>query len=139
VIYVISYWPLFHSLDMPFTLTGLAKMHGRMLRFLTAVPGNPFIHTPWYRWPIQVSPQRALRYLMGNWVVMWIGLLALILCIRRLIRRVALPEMLVVVLYAVNWLQWAAIPREHTYYYYYLPAAIFLSPAIGVALARSEQ
>ena len=136
--YVISYLPLFHSLGTPFTFAGMVRMHQQMFHFMATRQGNSFLHNPWYHWPIQSTPQRALSYLVGNLVVMWIGLLALIACLLRMVRRLALPELTIVLLYAANLLQWVVIPRKHTYYYYYFPAAMLLSVTIAIALARLQ-
>jgi hypothetical protein len=96
--------------------------------------GNRGIASKWYSWIFQVGPQRALSYLVGNWVIMWGGLLALGFCIRRMCN--FLPEAFVVALYGGNLLQWAITPQKYLYYYYYFPAAMFLGVAIPVALHR---
>ncbi len=137
-VYLLAYIPLFRSLDRPFTLPELGRLHAFMWSFLKQVKGNRAIHLPWYAWPFSAAPQRALSYLMGNFVVMWGGLLALAICARRMWQRVALPETFVLALYAANLLQWAIIPRKVTYYYYYYPAAMFLGVAIAVGLCRTH-
>jgi len=74
---------------------------------------------------------------VGNWYVMWIGLVAWAYCLRRFARNLA--ETLIVLLYAANFLQWAVTPQGALYYYYYFPAALFLGMAIVVALHRLPQ
>lgn len=134
IAYCASYWPLCLSLHIPFSVRNLITMNWFIWAWHRAVAGNPALLLPWYRWPLQVEPQRALSYLVGNWFVMWGGLAAVIFCARRLL--VSLPETLVVLLYAGNLLQWAVTPQTFTYYYYYFPAAIFLGVALAVALSR---
>lgn len=136
VSYLLAYAPLFRVSHMPFTAREIIRTHVMMWKFLRGVEGNPAIHSPWYEWPFHTSPQRALSYLLGNFVVMWVGLVALAVCLRRWWRSVELPELLVVLLYAANWLPWAVAPRKVTYYYYYFPAAMFLGVAVAVALSR---
>lgn len=134
VAYGLTFWILCRGIHIPFGLTQLADMNVFIWRFHKAVPGNPAIAVPWYFWPLQRTPQRALSYLVGNWVIMWGGLLALGFCSLRMRNR--LPEMLVVSLYLGNLLQWALTPQRLLYYYYYFPAAMFLGIAIPVALKR---
>jgi dolichyl-phosphate-mannose-protein mannosyltransferase len=132
--YSLTYWPLCRSLHRPFSLGELVSMNVYIWKFHRAVVGNPFIASPWYDWIFQVAPQRALSYLVGNWVIMWGGVLALGLCALRMRNR--LPEMFVVLLYFGNLLQWAVTPQKLLYYYYYFPAAMFLGVAIPIALHR---
>jgi len=49
------------------------------------------------------------------------GLAALILCLWRFCKTVALPEGLLLLLFAANFLQWAATPERAFFYYYYYP------------------
>ena len=132
VAYSLTYWPLCRSLHRPFGIDELVSMNVYIWRFHRAVPGNPAIAAKWYAWIFQAAPQRALSYLVGNWVLMWGGLPALAFCLARMRNRV--PETLLALLYFGNLLQWAVTPQRYSYYYYYFPAAMFLSVAIPVAL-----
>lgn len=134
VAYAVTFWPLCRSQHLPFSVGELISMNAFIWRFHNAIHGNDAIITRWYSWPLTTQPMRSLSYLVGNWYVMWAGLLALLFCMRRFIR--SLPETLVVLLYLVNWLQWAVTPQRCLYYYYYFPAAMFLGMAIPVALHR---
>ena len=130
--YAMSYWPLFRSLRKPFNLHELVSMNVFIWRFHRSVQGNPFIASAWYSWLLQVSPQRALSYLVGNWAVMWGGLLAIVCCLRRFGK--SFPHTLLILLYAGNLLQWAVTPQRLLYYYYYFPAAMILGVLIALAL-----
>ena len=134
VAYMATFWPLCRMLHVPSGVTQFLSMNAYIWRFHRAVRGNPGIILPWYKWPLQMQPARALSYLVGNWYVMWAGLLALLFCLRRFGRN--LPETLIVLLYGANLLQWVATPQSCTYYYYYFPAAMFLGLAIPIALNR---
>jgi hypothetical protein len=46
----------------------------------------------------------------------------------------AVPEALVLLLFAANFLQWAVTPQSGLYYYYYYPCVMVLGVAIAVAL-----
>lgn len=134
VAYCLSYLPLCLTLHVPLSARNLIVMNWYIWAWHRAVGGNPALFVSWYRWPLQVEPQRALSYLVGNWFVMWGGLAAVLFCLRRFLR--SLPETLVVLLYAANFLQWAVTPQTFMYYYYYFPAATFLGVAVAVALSR---
>jgi len=132
--YSLTFWPLCWNQGLPFTPTGLISLHKYMWHFHRTIMGNPGLLVPWFRWPFQTQPTRSLSYLVGNWYVMWVGLLALLYCLRRFARN--LPETFVISLYAVNMLQWAVTPQPCQFYYYYFPSAMFLGMAIPVALHR---
>jgi dolichyl-phosphate-mannose--protein O-mannosyl transferase len=134
VAYLITYGPLLHSLHRPYRLGEIVAMNKYIWEYHRHVTGNPAITRPWYAWPFQVSPQRGLAYLVGNWFVMWAGLVALILCARRFMK--SLPETLVILLYLGNLLQWAVTPQSCLYYYYYFPSAMFAGLAIPIALRQ---
>ena len=132
--YAATFWPLCRSQRLPFSVNELISMNAFIWRFHNAIHGNDAIITPWYSWPLATKPMRSLSYLIGNWYVMWGGLVALLFCLRRFAH--SLPETMIVLLYLVNWLQWAVTPQRCLYYYYYFPAAMFLGMAIPVALHR---
>ncbi len=138
VSYALAYWPLCHRFHRPFSITDLAAMNAFIWRYHVTCPGNPALDVPWYRWFFRASPERGLRYLMGNFVVVWGGLLALAICAARFLRSFALPEGLVTLLYSVNLLQWILIPQKRLVYYYYFPPAMFLGVAIALILARGQ-
>jgi dolichyl-phosphate-mannose-protein mannosyltransferase len=134
--YSLTYWPLCLIIHRPFGIHELLSMNAFIWHFNSTVINNKFIASAWYTWPLKLSPQRALSYLMGNPVVTWGGLVALGLCLRRFWKTVALPEGLVLLLFAANLLQWAVTPGKGTFYYYYYPCVMILGVAIAVA-ARS--
>jgi dolichyl-phosphate-mannose-protein mannosyltransferase len=134
--YALAFIPVFHSMHEPFSLTRVVRLQFEMWQWSKGVMGNRAIYAPWYKWPFTVTPMRGLSYLLGNPVVMWVGLAALVVCLWHLAHRITFLEVLVVLLYSASLLQWVVTPRAITYYYYYYPAAMFLSVAITVALKR---
>lgn len=133
-VYSATYWAPFHSQHLSFSVQRLLSANLFIWRFHRAIVGNTGIITRWYTWPLMIEPMRAFSYLVGNWYVMWAGLVALLYSLRRF--GVSLPETLLVSLYAMNMLQWILTPQSCTFYYYYFPAAMFLTLAIPVALHR---
>jgi dolichyl-phosphate-mannose-protein mannosyltransferase len=134
VSYSLTYWPLCRLLRQPFNLTELAAIHRYMWYLSTHWATNKAITSAWYTWPLNTNPQRALSYLVANPVVAWGGLVAVIFCLRRFWKTWDLPEGLVVLLFAANYLQWAVTPEKGLMYYYYYPAVMILGVAIAVAL-----
>ncbi len=110
--YSVTFWPLCRSLHLPFGVHQLLAMNLFIWRFHVAILGNCFIVSSWYSWPFNLSPQRALSYLLGNPVIMWGGLAALVYCFQRFWKLLVPAEGLVVILYAANLLQWAVTPAK---------------------------
>jgi dolichyl-phosphate-mannose-protein mannosyltransferase len=137
-VYSLAYWPLCYRFHRPFTVGQLLSMNAFIWRYHVNCPGNPALDSRWYRWLFRATPERGLSYLMGNWLVVWGGFLALLICAWRFCRSLALPEGLVTLFYAVNLLQWAIIPQQRTVYYYYYPSAMFLSVAIVLVIERIQ-
>jgi len=132
--YCFVFWPLCRLIHIPFSLHELAAINTFMWHFNRTTDINPFLISPWWSWPLNLNPQRSLSYLVGNPVVAWTGLLALAFCLRRFWKAIALPEALVLLLFAANFLQWAVTPQRGLYYYYYYPCVMILGVAIAVAL-----
>jgi len=136
--YALAYWPLCHRFHRTFSITDLVAMNVLIWRYHVICPGNPALDVPWYHWFFRASPERGLRYLVGNFVVVWGGLAALAICAWRFLRTFSLPEGMVTLLYSVNLLQWVLIPQKRLVYYYYFPPAMFLGVAIALVLARRD-
>jgi dolichyl-phosphate-mannose--protein O-mannosyl transferase len=136
--YALAYWPLCHRFHQPFTVAQLVSMNAFIWRYHVECPGNPTLDSRWYNWLFRSTPERGLSYLMGNFVVIWGGLAALLICAWRFCRSLALAEGLVILFYALNLLQWVVIPQQRTVYYYYYPPAMFLGVAIAIALSRAR-
>jgi dolichyl-phosphate-mannose--protein O-mannosyl transferase len=132
--YCLTFWPLCRSLHLPFGMQQLVDMNALIWRLHVMFIGNRYITSPWFAWPFNIHPQRALSYLVGNPVIMWGGLAALLFCFRRFWKFLSVPEGLVVLLYLANLLQWAVSPVKSTCYYYYYPEAMLLGVAIALAL-----
>jgi len=127
---------IFHATHTEFLLHAVVRLHVLMFELTKGYVGNRAIASAWYSWPFRASPLRGLSYLMGNWVVMWGGLAALGVALRRLYKSPALPEALLLAAYLANLLQWAVTPMKVQIYYYYFSSAMMLAPAIAVSLRR---
>lgn len=132
--YSLAFWPSFHLMHLPFNLHDLASVNRFIWNFDRTIDINPAITSHWYSWPLNITPFRALSYLLGNPVVTWGGLLALALCTRRFWSQIAIAEGLIVLLFASNYLQWGVTPQKGLYYYYYYPCVMMLGVAVAVAM-----
>jgi dolichyl-phosphate-mannose--protein O-mannosyl transferase len=132
--YCLTYWPLSQAIHRPFSVRELIAIHKSIWHFNSTTISNRAITLPWYSWPLNLSPQRSLSYLMGNPAVTWGGLAALAICLRRLWKAFTFQEGLVVILFAANYFQWAVTPEKGLFYYYYFPSVMILGVTIAVAL-----
>jgi len=132
--YSLTFWPFCRILHRPFNLTELIAIHRYMWYLSTHWATNRFLTSAWYKWPLTANPERPLSYLLGNPVVTWGGIAALVFCLRRFWKDVALPEGMVLLLYSANYFQWAVTPEKGLLYYYYYPAVMILGVAIAVTL-----
>ena len=132
--YSLSYWPLCRAIHVPFSVRELLAIHKSIWHFNTTTISTPSIITPWYKWPFNLNPQRGLSYLVGNPVVAWGGLAAMMVCLRRFCKAVTFQEGMVFLLFAANYLQWAVTPEKGVFYYYYYPSVVILGVTIAVAL-----
>ena len=132
--YSLAYWPLCKAIHVPFSVREFIAIHKSIWHFNSTTISTPSIITPWYDWPFNLNPQRGLSYLVGNPVVAWGGLAAMLVCLRRFWKAVTFQEGLVFLLFAANYLQWAVTPEKGIFYYYYYPSVVILGVTIAVAL-----
>lgn len=132
--YCLAFLPLCLIIHRPFDFHELVAMNAFIWKFNSTVISNRAITSAWYTWPLNLNPQRALSYLLGNPVVAWGGLLALGSCARRFWKTAGFAEGLVLLLFFSNYLQWAVTPQKGVFYYYYYPSVMVLGVAIAVAL-----
>ncbi|HEX4783139.1 MAG TPA: phospholipid carrier-dependent glycosyltransferase [Candidatus Sulfotelmatobacter sp.] len=138
IAYCLAFWPVCWRFHRPFTFTELISLNVSIWHFHVTDPGNPILDSRWYSWLFRSTPERGQSYLMGNFVVVWVGLLALLICAWRFCRLRTLPEGLVTLFYAANLLQWVIIPQRRTVYYYYYGSAMFLGVALAIVLGRTQ-
>jgi hypothetical protein len=132
--YSLCYWPLCLAIHRPFSVAEFAAIHKSIWHFNSNTISNRAITMPWYRWPFNLNPQRGLSYLVGNPLVAWGGLAAMLVCLRRFCKAVTFQEGLVFLLFAANYLQWSVTPEKGIFYYYYYPAVMILGVTIAVAM-----
>src|SRR6266699_2538106 len=105
--YILTYWPLCRILHRPYGVHELMAMHRFIWHISTTNVCNPFISSAWYTWPLNTSPQRAF---LSSWQsrchVGRLGSTDLLSV--ALLENCRLARGLLLLLFAANFLQWAA-------------------------------
>lgn len=144
-VYFLTFLPylFFHKGDgTHYALLDLIPMQLTMWKGqVSIVTPHPYM-SKWTSWPLMTRPIcyafdkegegffRCVLFL-GNPLIMWGGLLALLYCIWGWITYRSREAFLILSFYAAFYLGWAFIPRNISYYYYYYPAGMTLSMAIA--------
>lgn len=115
-----------------------ADMYGDQLR---VVGTHPYM-SQWKDWPLMSRPiwyafdqdgagiHRCVL-LLGNPLIMWGGLLALVACAYGVVRDRSREGFLVLFFYLGLFASWMIIPRKVSFYYYYYPAGMVLSMSMA--------
>jgi len=111
---------------------------------------HPYM-SQWFQWPLLNRPiwyafdreglgQAFVRgvLLLGNPLVMWSGVLAILICLRDVILKRDRVAFLIAFFYCSFFLCWPFIPRRVTFYYYYYPSGMLLSLALAYAFFRDK-
>lgn len=113
----------------------------------TAIAGHTYMSS-WPSWPLLARPvwflfdktsddHVAAVVFLGNPLVAWPALLALVVVLRDFIITRRWDAFLIAAFYFGLWLAWALLPRTLGFIYYYLPAATAASLALVYALRRA--
>ena len=115
------------------------------------VTSHPYMSS-WTSWPLMLRPiwytfdkegsrQEIVRgvILLGNPLIMWTGLIAILLCLRDWIVKRTRTGFLITMIYFSLLLCWMVIPRKIAFYYYYVPAAMTMSLALADVLQKLDQ
>lgn len=148
LVYCAAFAVLAWRLRQPMSLAWLIEQQLAVIRSQVGHQGPLVQISRWYTWPGKLHPeafyfgqQRQVVLLLGNPVVMWTGLLAVLVLIFTLVREPWWTErwwteLIVVVAYASVYGQWSVAPRRTMFYHYYFPAAMVLGPALALAFAH---
>ncbi|MBR0975400.1 MULTISPECIES: phospholipid carrier-dependent glycosyltransferase [Bradyrhizobium] len=112
----------------------------------TAIAGHTYM-SAWPSWPLLARPVWFLFdkiaednvsaiVLLGNPLVLWAALPALVLVLRDFVVTRRWDAFLIAAFYFGSWLAWALLPRALSFIYYYLPAATLASLALVYVLRR---
>ncbi|SEE20147.1 phospholipid carrier-dependent glycosyltransferase [Bradyrhizobium erythrophlei] len=142
-VYLASFVPLYG-----FSFTDLVEAQRRIFAdntttaiaghtYMSAWPSWPFLMRPvWYLFEKAGDDRFAAIVLLGNPLILWPALIALIVALRDWIVTRSRDAFLVLAFYLGPYLAWALLPRTLGFIYYYLPAATTASFVLVYALTR---
>lgn len=147
VLPVLCYFAAFIPRD-GWSLAAIAEAQRRIYAdsITTAIPSHTYM-SAWPSWPFLVRPVWFLFdktddehieaiVQLGNPLVLWPGLAALIVCLCDFIAARRRAAFLILAFYLGCYLPWALLPRALSFIYYYLPSATLLSLALPYACLR---
>ncbi len=148
-VYALTYIPLFLTPGGPRSLSELIQaqitMYGGQLRVISNHPYMsypldwPLLRRPiWYSFDKEGKDSIRGVLMIGNPLIMWSGMLALIYCLRALVHQRARSAFFIIYFYVLFYGCWFFIPRRIQFYYYYYPAGMMLSLALAYVFFRNK-
>jgi len=135
--YAAAWIPLLRQEHRPFL--DIIAANAFMLHFHRHMNADPRLGERWWSWFLRLEPQRSLSYLVGNPIVGWLGLLAVVVLLaRRFAGKEKSKSYILTLLYLGHVGQWAIGIRQLTFYYHYLEAFVALGPALAIAMQGLE-
>jgi dolichyl-phosphate-mannose-protein mannosyltransferase len=142
-VYLATFWPAFFYDQNPLTLATLIPFQFEMYALQTQVLAAHTYQSEWYQWPLILRPmwyfyepdqgiQRGVL-LVGNPLIMWGGLLAVLLCAIAWIETRAIRPGAMALLWIASVAIYILIPKSLGFYYYYHLSGLFLCLALPVA------
>jgi dolichyl-phosphate-mannose--protein O-mannosyl transferase len=149
LIYFLTFLPALFYSQNPLTLAGLIPFQRDMYALQTQILASHPYQSNWGSWPFMIRPiwayyghddgvQRGVL-LIGNPVVMWGGLLAVIACLVAWFRDRARRPLAMALLWIASLAIYIVIPKSLGFYYYYYLSSIFLCFAIAIAFDHFDQ
>lgn len=146
VVYAATFLPI-TGLSLP----DLVRLHAVMWhdQASLSIAGHPYA-SAWFTWPVLARPiwflfepdaavagaYRAIVFL-GNPVVFWCGIPALIACLGAFVRSRRFDAFMIGAAFASLYFAWAVVPRGLGFLYYYFPAGLAVGPALAFAFYRT--
>lgn len=151
-VYFACFLPMLAQPGEHASLVGIFQQQTAMAGKLASVKARHYYASQWYTWPLTLRPiwysfkregangewVRAVL-LMGNPLIMWGGLVALLLAAWEWLRSGSRAAFLIVGWYCALYLSWALLPRKISFYFYYYPAALTLGLALGFVAQRYDR
>ncbi|WP_445193781.1 glycosyltransferase family 39 protein [Sphingomonas sp. Tas61C01] len=144
--YFATFAPAFFYRTDPITLATLIPYQLDMYHQQIQVLPPHTYQSAWYSWPLDLRPiwylyepvdgaQRGIL-MIGNPVVMWGGLVAVLACLWGWARHRSTSLGVVAWLWIASVAMWAIIPKSLGFFYYYYLSSIWLTVAIAAAVYR---
>lgn len=152
IFYYLPFLPTHFQKESPHSFWDiLFEMQLKMWDGQSRVVGSHPYHSLWKEWALMIRPiwyafdkeesnDSLVRgvLLIGNPLVMWTGLGAIIACVMGWIKDRRRDAMLIGLTYLALYFSWMVIPRKVSFYYYYYPAGMTLSLALAYVFHRFE-
>lgn len=147
--YFLTFLPAFFYERDPLTLAGLIPLQRNMYALQTQVLAPHTYQSDWWSWPLLIRPiwyfyewdegaQRGVL-LLGNPVIMWGGLLAVLACLWAGLREKALRPLAMALLWIASVGIYVVIPKSIGFYYYYHLSGIFLCLVLAAAFHHFDR
>ena len=144
--YFATFAPAFFYRTDPLTLARLIPFQLEMYHRQTQVLPPHTYQSAWWTWPLDLRPiwylyepadgaQRGIL-LLGNPVIMWGGLVAVLACLWAWARDRNVALGAIAGLWIASVAMWAVVPKSLGFYYYYYLSSIWLPIAIAAAFAH---
>ncbi|MEK6628718.1 MAG: phospholipid carrier-dependent glycosyltransferase [Bdellovibrionota bacterium] len=154
VTYFITFSPFFFAHTVQGEVNGISDLINLqivMWKGQQAVGASHPYTSHWWQWPFMVRPiwytfDRDILsdkmvsgvIFLGNPLIMWSGVLAILICIRSWFKTRSSISFIILFFYGLFFASWIFIPRKISFYYYYYPAAMILSLALAQAFELIE-
>jgi len=147
--YFLTFFPAFFYAREPLSLSGLFAQQWEMYALQTQVLKPHTYQSDWWTWPLLIRPiwyfyewddgaQRGVL-LIGNPVVMWGGLLAVLACYWAWFKEKAIRPLAVALLWTASLAIYVVIPKSLGFYYYYHLSGIFICLILAVAFHHFDR
>lgn len=147
--YLATFFPAFFYERDPLTLAGLLPLQRDMYALQTQILAHHTYQSEWWSWPLMIRPiwyfyewdegaQRGVL-LIGNPVIMWGGLIAVLACLWAGFREKAIRPLAIALLWIASLAIYVVIPKSIGFYYYYHLSGLFLCLALAVAFAHFDR
>ena len=148
-IYFLTFLPAFFYERDPLTLAGLIPLQQEMYALQTQVLAKHTYQSDWWSWPLMIRPiwyfyewdQGAQRgvLLIGNPVIMWGGLVAVLACLWAGFREKAHRPLALAFVWIASIGIYVVIPKSLGFYYYYHLSGIFLCLVLATAFHHFDR
>jgi dolichyl-phosphate-mannose--protein O-mannosyl transferase len=147
--YCLTFLPAFFYERDPLTLAGLIPLQREMYALQTQVLARHTYQSDWWSWPLMLRPiwyfyewdagaQRGVL-LIGNPVIMWGGLVAVLACLWAGFRDKARRPLALGLLWIASLALYVVIPKSIGFYYYYHLSGIFLCLVLAAAFHHFDR
>ncbi|MBY0520778.1 MAG: phospholipid carrier-dependent glycosyltransferase [Sphingomonas sp.] len=143
-VYLLTFTPAFFYQHDALKVRDLIPLQGRMYYQQTLPLPVHTYQSAWWTWPLDIRPiwylyesvDGAVRgiLLIGNPVVLWGGLIALLACVIAGLRDRRPALLAIAGLWLASYAMWIVIPKKLGFFYYYYLPSIFIALALAAAL-----